>query len=442
METYMAIQQLLPGIEFVHSPLRSRRKTAIDARLPTNTTTRFHRIHRWFNFIAGFSPEFVERQCEKATLKPGSILLDPFAGCGTSLVVATQRGLCAVGYDPHPIFSRICSAKLPGSDADDVIHRSYEILSKGLAQPASLGLLSDPQRAFLGKLYPAGTLESLLGAREMLKASPLAEHNIPFLMLSRIVERCSHSQTDGIYKAPTSARQPESPASACAEVTQMMLDDLASLAKANLGERGRIIRHSSQQMSETASSSVSIVVTSPPYLNNFDFAEMTRMLIYFWDLAGSWGEISDKVRSLLIVNTTTALKGQKPLQQHYRDNIAPVIHRDLDELVYELRKRKQEKDGKKEYDYLIYPYFSQMSDVLRETFRTMQKDAPIHIVLADAALYGVHISTPQLLETCMKEIGFRNLKCDLMRERGHRWVLSKREGSPIGLGEYHLHGVK
>ncbi|TXJ07789.1 MAG: hypothetical protein E6Q29_09575 [Alicycliphilus sp.] len=28
--------------------------------LPTNTTTKGHPVHRWFNFIAGFSPELVQ----------------------------------------------------------------------------------------------------------------------------------------------------------------------------------------------------------------------------------------------------------------------------------------------------------------------------------------------------------------------------------------------
>ncbi len=32
---------------------------ASKAKLPTNLTTKKHPVHRWMNFIAGFSPEFV-----------------------------------------------------------------------------------------------------------------------------------------------------------------------------------------------------------------------------------------------------------------------------------------------------------------------------------------------------------------------------------------------
>lgn len=372
----------------------------------------------------------------------GSIFLDPFAGCGTSLVVAAERGLCAVGYDPHPIFNRICSAKLPPADAQCIVQKSRDILFEGFQRPVSSRVLSDCQKAFLSKLYPLDILESLLGARELLRVSDLAKNDIAFLMLSRIVDKCSHSQTDGIYKAPTSKKASVSPALACAEIANMLLEDLASLDGTEPWQRGTIIRQSSQTMEQLISESVSIVVTSPPYLNNFDYAEMTRMLLYFWNFAASWGDITDKVRHSLIVNTTTALKGQRPLQAIHRENISKTIHQELDVLVSTLGKRKREKKGKKDYDLLIYPYFSQMTDVLRESLRVLRKGAPIHIVIADAALYGVHISTPQLLQSCMKEIGFSKVSCDLIRHRGHRWTLAKREGSPIGLGEYHLYGAK
>lgn len=436
----MATQTFSPG--FTLSPSPKLRVKVSDARLPTNTTTRFHRVHRWFNFIAGFSPEFVHQKCELAGLLPGAILLDPFAGCGTSLVVAAERDLCAVGFDPHPIFNRICNAKLPGLDAASVVHATQRLFVDGFKKPISTTILSESQSAFLTKLYPLDILESLLGAREMLLASSLSESDIAFLMLSRIVDKCSHSQTDGIYKAPTSKKQPVNPAHACADVVTMMLDDLNSLDGHDLQQRGSVIRHSSQTMEEVATDSVSIVVTSPPYLNNFDYAEMTRMLLYFWGIATSWGDITDKVRQPLIVNTTTALKGHKPLQGMYRDRITRDLHPALDELVDALGNKRREKKGKKEYDFLIYPYFSQMTDVLAESFRVMRSGSPIHIVVADAALYGVHISTPQFLQACMTEIGFRNVQCDLMRERGHRWTLAKREGSATGLGEYHLYGVK
>jgi hypothetical protein len=72
----------------------------------------------------------------------------------------------------------------------------------------------------------------------------------------------------------------------------------------------------------------------------------------------------------------------------------------------------------------------------------MKRNAYINIMIADSALYGIHISTPQYLEVILQKIGFREIKCKFIRKRGHRWLLEKRDGSQIGLGEYHLEALK
>src|SRR5437764_1195086 len=140
-------QLLLPGMA-CESFVRANRVIS-KARLPTNTTTRFHGLHRWFNFIAGFSPEFVHQCCEAAGLGSADILLDPFAGCATAPLVACERGMRAVGYEPHPVFLRIARAKLlPGDDLGrlDAIETA---LRKGLCSPLSAAILPPDPRRFL-----------------------------------------------------------------------------------------------------------------------------------------------------------------------------------------------------------------------------------------------------------------------------------------------------
>ena len=66
--------------------------------------------------------------------------------------------------------------------------------------------------------------------------------------------------------------------------------------------------------------------------------------------------------------------------------------------------------------------------------------APLHMIVADAALYGIHVPTPQWLSQIMAEHGFVDVQCEMIRPRGHRWKLAKRQGSPQGLGEYYVFG--
>jgi len=403
-------------------------------RLPTNTTTSRHAIHRWFNFIAGFAPEFVAQQCPDVG---AGLLLDPFAGCGTSLVVAQNMGLRAVGFDPHPFFIRIARAKVapPPTSArlDDIV----AALQQGIATPVHESVLSDSAATFLLKLFEQRTLRQLLGARDALTRAGLGGDDLAFLLLSRVVDLCSTAQTDGIYKAPTSTKTPSVPLDAVSALAQHIRADIL-LGSARVAPLVSLYESSSEDMSPVADHSVDVIVTSPPYLNNFDFAEMTRMYLYFWGMCASWKEITQVVRSKLLVNTTTALAGQRDIQDQYRAGITTRVLPQLEAIVEALTTERRSRAGKKEYDLLVYPYFAQMTRVIEEAQRCLRPNAQIHIVVADAAFYGIHVSTPQFLAEIMSALGFVDVHCFKLRARGHRWLLDKRDGSPIGLGEYHL----
>jgi hypothetical protein len=124
-------------------------------RLPTNTTTANHPVHRWFNFIAGFSPEFVDYVCDRSIgLDFRNLLLDPFAGCGTALVQAALRGVQAIGYEAHPFFERICKGKLDMHDAPRQLHAIEEVLRRGFDHPVSVDSLSEAPHSFFKSYFP------------------------------------------------------------------------------------------------------------------------------------------------------------------------------------------------------------------------------------------------------------------------------------------------
>jgi DNA modification methylase len=410
-------------------------------RLPTNTTTRGHPVHRWFNFIAGFSPELVQG-CVALSGKPLARelqLLDPFAGCGTAPVTARLLGISAVAYDPHPFFAVISEAKANSPRYWKDIPVIHAAIARGILQrlpPESAH--SESAIAFLGKMFQPDVLVAINSARRALEDEGLGENPLAILILSRILDHCCFAATDGIYKAPTSGKRALTPKAALDRVFNALNEDHVEARK---GEGlARIYRKSSERMEELADDSIDFVITSPPYLNNFDYAEMTRMYLYFWRMASSWGEITDRVRSQLIVNTTTALKGHKDRQESYRSSLPKRVRSAADLAVATLSQRRTEKAGKKEYDFLVYPYLSQMQQVLRETHRVLKSGAPFHMMVSDAALYGTHLPAPQWLAELMRECGYFDVRCEMVRPRGYRWALKKREGAVAGLGEYYVFG--
>lgn len=407
--------------------------------LPTNTTTRGHAVHRWFNFIAGFSPELVQASVA-ATNRPTSQLqlLDPFSGCGTAPLAARLLGVKGVSYEPHPFFAAISKAKANSPLYWPSLPKIKAAIAKGILNRDSPAEISTSASVFLAKMFQEEDLLALLTARRELEEADLHQNPLAILILSRMLDHCCFAATDGIYKAPTSTKRAIAPKDAFDKVFGLLKEDEA---EATLGrDLCHVHEKSSECMSELSDESVDLIVTSPPYLNNFDFAEMTRMYLYFWAMASSWGEITDRVRSRLIVNTTTALKGKKEQQDAYRASLPHEVMIAADAAVGALADKRKEKAGKKEYDFLVYPYLSQMQSILDESHRVLRSGAPFHMMVSDAALYGVHLPAPQWLAEIMKEIGFTDVRCEMVRSRGGRWLLDKREGSTNGLGEYYVFG--
>ncbi len=408
-------------------------------KLPTNLTTNSHSVHRWYNFIAGFSPEFVSLCIKEANLKSSEILIDPFSGLSTSLVQANFEGISSVGFEAHPFFYDISLAKLfPPTDSKQVDNIEYicqfvEPYSNDLEE-----LWTIDARTFLEKLIPELQLRLLASTLNLENEIHPSERLLYRLIISRVLELTSGSQTDGIYKAPTSKKKSIPYQIALKKVCAEIRDDIL-LQGDKLKSKAKLHFNSSQIMTNIEDESCSLCVTSPPYLNNFDFAEMTRMQLYFWRYAGSWGEITEKVRRRLIVNTTTAPTDLKRNQKTFSDTLSPNFCSLLEPLIDELKQQRQERNGKKDYYLLVYPYFAQIQQVFQELKRVLKPKSHTHIVVADAALYGVHIQTEKLMSLLMQENGFEILEIETLRTRGSRWILTKRQGIDTPLGEFHIH---
>lgn len=408
------------------------------SRLPTNMTANSHPIHRWYNFIAGFSPEFVQSCIRDARLTTRQVLIDPFAGLATALVQANLERIPSIGFEPHPFFFDISQAKLtPPTTRHPVDAIESRLVGLAPYQGPLRDVWSSSGTVFLRKLVPERDLRCLAQAVLLEEKVAASRQALYRLIGSRVLELTSVAMTDGVYKAPTTKKMAVPYHEAVGRICTDIRQDIEVL-DGTIPQQATLFPTTSERMLRVASESCSLCVTSPPYLNNFDFAEMARMELYFWRYAGSWGEITERVRRNLIVNTTAAPTDVKKDHQRFRETLSRQMQATLEPVVEALAAARTGRRGSKDYYRLVYPYFSQMHSVLQELRRVLRIKSLCHVVVADSALYGVHIETHNLLAALMEESGFAVLRIEQLRTRGERWVLAKRTGAKKGLGEYHI----
>lgn len=409
---------------------------------PTNLLSNRHPVHRWANFIAGYSPELVSTAIQDARLNLSATILDPFAGQGTTLIQGLFEGLNVTGAEANPYFADITAAKClsitKGYDYDEVFNLLRDV------KPAAtniLNSLSADSLKYLTKLFPEASLRLLISARNQEHSIKPSSRPLFRLVVSCLLEELSSSQTDGIYKAPTTIKRAKGYQDTLLKLESMMIYD-SKLITMRRDAHVQLHKGSAVDLNPLDFGHADICVTSPPYLNNFDYAEMSRMELYFWNYASSWKEITDRFRALQVPNTTTVPSEIKKHHHQHRNSLSEPIAARLDAVVASLEAAKNQRDGSKDYHRLVYPYFGTMQTIFQNCFRILRRGSPIHVIIGDAYLYGIHIPTGEVMKDILAEIGFIDLELRLIRTRGTRWILAKREGAGTPIGEYEIYGIR
>ena len=68
--------------------------------------------HRWFYFPHSYSHRLVDTVLDHWGLETGDVVADNFSGSGTTVLVALERGLTALGFDLSPLSVTVGSAKV------------------------------------------------------------------------------------------------------------------------------------------------------------------------------------------------------------------------------------------------------------------------------------------------------------------------------------------
>src|SRR5687768_9211671 len=111
-------------------------------------------IHNWYKFTAGFSYRFVDGIIKLENLKPQkSIIYEPFAGCGTTLVSSQKNRISAVGNEGQAFMFDIIKAKLYWQLDKDGFDNSIEFIKKYIGKRKTLFKVNKHAHPLLIGLY-------------------------------------------------------------------------------------------------------------------------------------------------------------------------------------------------------------------------------------------------------------------------------------------------
>lgn len=391
-------------------------------------------VHRWFTYPAGFSFKAVEEAFKIHGVKAGMTLYDPFAGTATTSIVAKGQGVHSFGVEAHPFVAFVAQTKLFWEfdfanlqcEMDALLH---SIRERSLASEIDESELVEAFPELVRKCYKMEKLWKLWLCRQAIVGlAPSPFRNLAKLALTNLLRSFADVETGWPYIAPGK------PKTSSPDVFQglrdqlyLMAGDIVTIARNSVGgAKTRLIEGDARVRHDLIDSdSVDLSFTSPPYLNNYDYADRTRLETYFWGEAKTWSDITKNVRTRLIMSATTqANRGDfdeaQPLIADLH-SVVPQMTHELKSKITELSAMRLVKGGKKSYDIMVAGYFNDMLPMMREAYRVLKPGAAFVLIMGDSAPYGVHIPTDVYLGEIGRAIGFKRYEIEDLRARGGKW---------------------
>jgi len=382
-------------------------------------------VHRWFRYSAGFSAEWAESVIKRHALR-GTYVFDPFAGSGTTLLAAQSVGVPSAGGENHPFVARIAKAKLRRCGNERLMKAGQRILDD-----AKVRIRSAPTSTndLLTKCYSPEALLRLEALKEAYLAQQSGEADddeLLWLSITSILRECSGAGTaqwQYVLPSKTKARVRD-PFYAFASRIEMFCADMR-YTETRAGRAQSDLRIADSRAAESFADlegRVGLILTSPPYPNNYDYADATRLEMTFWDEIRGWGELQKVVRHRLVRSCSQHAAAERlALPALLSDPLVAPIAPELAEVCAELETVRETKGGRKTYHTMIAAYFIDLAATWHALRPLCAPGAQVCCVIGDSAPYGVHVPVENWLARLALSAGFSGSRYEKIRDRNLKW---------------------
>jgi hypothetical protein len=379
-------------------------------------------VHRWVRFSAGFSAVWAQSVIVEAAARQAVCVLDPFVGSGTTLLAAEDAGVESWGLDAHPFLHRLARAKL-SRRSDPAAYLAHVRSVRAEARRRTPDVAHYP--TLIRRCYGDDVLARLDVLRQAIDAlndgTPAAE--LGWLTLVGILRKASQVGTaQWQYVLPRKRKKsPQEPFQAFDELARMVYEDMSCYAP-HRGPAAKLLLSDARTCAGVPDQTVDLVLTSPPYPNNYDYADATRLEMCFLGEIRGWAELHAAVRARLVRSCTQHVPERSvDLAAVLADPLLAPVRTEITAVCEELASVRLSHGGKKTYHLMVACYFLDLAGVWTALRRVCRSPSQLCFVVGDSAPYGVYVPVMEWLGRLAISAGFRSSHFERMRDRNVKW---------------------
>jgi len=381
-------------------------------------------IHKWYRYTAGFSASWVNDLIREEKKNGRTRIIDPFAGSGTVLLESEFAGVESYGVEAQPYIYRIAKAKLNWNyPAEKFKEEALSLLKQ--AKNKTITQTEFPK--LILSCYPIEILQKL----EALKQTWLEKKqedeikNFNWFIITSILRSTSPvgtAQWQYIQPNKTKSKVIDPFVAFEAKVNAMYLDMKRTQNRLLNVIDSIILNEDARDIKSIPDGWGDLVITSPPYANNYDYADATRLEMTFWGDISGWTDLQDNVRKHLVRACTQHVsKLGDSVDSIISNPKLAVIHSELLEVFETLKVERLKHGGKKNYHLMIAAYFNDLADVFHSLRRVTSENCKMCFVIGDSAPYGIYVPVDKWLGELAVSSGFSGYSFEKLRDRNVKW---------------------
>lgn len=371
-------------------------------------------VHRWVPWIAGFSGAFVDSVLAAylGSRKP-AVVLDPFAGVGTTLLQAIIRGHDAVGFEINPYAALAAEAKLKALDVK-IKSLDTAIAAMGLDAQTwrnSREPTATAPRAFRSRIpfYSEKVMKQVLHALGFVsKIKDDRVHDLFRVAFGSVMVSFSNytyepSLSTRVGAGKALIEDADVGATILEKLRHMRTDIEWLRSEASETRPGTAMIYNEDFFKgnlRIENESVDLMITSPPYLNNYHYARNTRPHLYWLGFISSPKEQRELEEGSFGTFWQIAReKEHVPLA---------LEHRGLERILAELRILNPDKGeyGGRGWANYAASYFNDCDRFLTVLKRVLVRGGTGVIIIGNSILQGINIPVQDLIADIAKMRGF------------------------------------
>lgn len=390
-------------------------------------------IHRWVPWIAGFSSQFVQ-DCFDLFLKnrnPKSkpCILDPFAGVGTTLVRAMLNGYKTIGFEINPYATLACKVKLGASGVDTKTLGKYCEKYLMAAAESNGSAKSHRPQEFKSRIpfFSAEVESQVLTFLDFLKTirNPVIADIFRLAFGAVMVSFSNYTYEPSLSSRPGAGKPLIQHADVSATILAKLMeiysdidwlkDELARTRA--LGEGTVYNMDFLCNYSVLPANSIDLMVTSPPYMNNYHYIRNTRPQLFWLSLVSCTSDLKHLEEANLGKYWQTVRASQPLKLKFHHPHLSKIL-----ESIRETRKEKGSYGGPGWANY-VTSYFNDSYRFLTGLKHVLKKGGVGVIVIGNSIIQGHDIQIDLIANDLAEQIG--------LLPAGIQRIRSKRVGASI-----------